>query len=108
MLDRSHWNDVAEVLHGLLTAIVSRGQYPEGHPAIERADESATVLFSRFHKKMPELVIALVEGEMVIADRPMPDLKTRMPAFLDALVRHGIECLVFLQGLELNEVTALA
>jgi HD-GYP domain-containing protein (c-di-GMP phosphodiesterase class II) len=108
MLERSHWSDVAEVLHGLLTAIVSRGQYPEGHPTIERADESATVLFARFHKKAPELAVALIEGEIVIDDRPLPDLKTRMPALVDALVRHGIECLVFLQGIDLHEVSMLA
>ena len=38
----------------------------------------------------------------------MPELRAKMPGLLDALTRHGIECLVFLQGLDKNEVTALA
>jgi HD-GYP domain-containing protein (c-di-GMP phosphodiesterase class II) len=38
----------------------------------------------------------------------MPDLKARMPALVDALVRHGIECLVFLQGIDVDQVSTLA
>ena len=105
---RIQWTEVTEALHGLLTSIVTRAQYPEGHPAIDRADESATALFARLAQRLPELVVALVEGELVVCERPMPELRAKMPGLLDALTRHGIECLVFLQGLDKNEVTALA
>ncbi len=105
---RSNVAEAIEALHALLTAIVSRGQYPEGHPAIARADESAAATFSRTVARLGEIVIALVDGELFLNERPMPELRGRVPGLLDALGRHGIECLVFLQGLELPEVTTLA
>ncbi len=105
---RVHVAEAIEALHGLLTSIVSRAQYPEGHPTIQRADEAATATFGRALGKLSEIVVALVEGELMINDRPMPELRDRMPGFPDALTRHGIECLVFLQGIEIAEVTTLA
>ncbi len=105
---RTQAGEAVEALHGLLTAIVSRAQYPAGHPSIDRADESATATFARVLARISEIVVALVEGELVVNDRPMPELRTRMPGFLDALARHGIECLVFLQGIEKPEMTTLA
>ena len=105
---RTHVAEAVEALHGLLTCIVSRAQYPEGHPTIERADEAATATFGRALAKLSEIVVALVEGELMINDRPMPELRGRMPGFPDALSRHGIECLVFLQGIEKPEMTTLA
>jgi HD-GYP domain-containing protein (c-di-GMP phosphodiesterase class II) len=105
---RTHVTEAVEALHALLTSIVSRAQYPEGHPSIERADEAATATFARALGKLSEIVVALVEGELMINDRPMPELRGRMPGFLDAMSRHGIECLVFLQGIERPEMTTLA
>ena len=105
---RVHAAEAVEALYGLMTAIVSRAQYPEGHPAIERADEAATATFSRALAKLSEIVVALVEDEVFINDRPMPELRGRMPGLLDAFGRHGIECLVFLQGLERAETSTLA
>jgi len=108
MSERAQWNDVVEALHALLTCIVTRGQYPEGHPAIERSDETVTGLLFKVHQRVAELVVAIVDGELFVLERPMPELRARMPLLLDAMTRHGIECLVFLQGVEKREVTSLA
>jgi HD-GYP domain-containing protein (c-di-GMP phosphodiesterase class II) len=108
MADRAHWNEVVEALHALLTCIVTRGQYPEGHPAIDRADESLVALLVKVHHHVPELVVAIVEGELFVLERPMPELRARLPLLLDAMTRHGIECLVFLKGIEKREIASLA
>lgn len=101
-------NEATLAVHGLVTSIVARAQYPEGHPQIERADESATLGLARALTALGELVVALVDDELYLNDRPMPDVRARVPALLDAMSRHGIECLVFLQGIERGETTALA
>jgi HD-GYP domain-containing protein (c-di-GMP phosphodiesterase class II) len=105
---RAQWMEVVEVLHALLTCIVARGQYPEGHPAIERVDEALAALLAKAHQRLVELVVAVVEGELFVQGRPVPELRARMPVLLDAFARHGIECLVLLQGIDKRELTALA
>jgi HD-GYP domain-containing protein (c-di-GMP phosphodiesterase class II) len=108
MPERGQWNEVVEALHALLTCVVTRSQYPGAHPAIDRADETLAGLMLKVHQRVPELVVAIVDGELFVLERPMPELRARMPLLLDAMTRHGIECLVFLQGIEKREVAALA
>jgi HD-GYP domain-containing protein (c-di-GMP phosphodiesterase class II) len=102
------WLDVVEVLHALLTTVVIRGHYPAGHPAVERADDTATSGLARVGLQMPELVVAIVEQEFVVAERPMPELRAKLPGFADMLLRHGIECLVFVRGVTKSEISTVA
>jgi HD-GYP domain-containing protein (c-di-GMP phosphodiesterase class II) len=102
------WGDVLEVMHSLLTSIVVRGQYPVGHPAIDRADETVTAALMRVGDRLPELVIAIVEKEFVVAERPMPELRERLPGFAELLLAHGVECLIFVRGAAKVEITTLA
>jgi HD-GYP domain-containing protein (c-di-GMP phosphodiesterase class II) len=102
------WADVVESLHALLTTVVMRGQYPAGHPAIDRADETATATLTRVGATLQELVVAIVEHEFVVAERPMPELRERLPGFAELLLKHDVECLVFVRGLARGEISALA
>jgi HD-GYP domain-containing protein (c-di-GMP phosphodiesterase class II) len=102
------WLDVVEVLHALLTTVVIRGHYPAGHPAVERADDTATSGLARVGLQMPELIVAIVEQEFVVAERPMPELRAKLPGFADMLLRHGIECLVFVRGVTKGEISTVA
>lgn len=102
------WPDVIESLHALLTTVVVRGQYPSGHPAIDRADETAAATLARVGTSLQELVVAIVEHEFVVAERPMPELRERLPGFADLLLGHDIDCLVFVRGLARPELSALA
>ncbi len=102
------WHDVVEALHALLTTVVVRGQYPAGHPAIARADEAAAASLGRVATVVPELVVAIVENEFVVAERPMPELRDRLPGLSRLLLEHGIECLVFLRGITRAELGTLA
>lgn len=102
------WADVVEVLHSILTSVVVRAQYPPGHPAVGRADEAATAGLTRIGVSMPELVLAIVENEFVVAERPMPELRAKLPGLAETLLRHDIECLVFVRGVEQSEITLLA
>ena len=102
------WQDVSEALHALLTTVVIRGHYAANHPAVERADEAAAAVLARVSLQLPELVVAIVENEFVIAERPMPELRDKLPGFSDMLLAHGIECLVFVRGVTRAEVTVVA
>jgi HD-GYP domain-containing protein (c-di-GMP phosphodiesterase class II) len=102
------WHDVIEVLHALLTSVVIRGHYAATHPAVERADETAAAGLTRLGLQMNELVLAIVENEFVVAERPMPELRDKLPGFADMLVKHGIECVVFVRGVTRAEVSVLA
>jgi HD-GYP domain-containing protein (c-di-GMP phosphodiesterase class II) len=102
------WHDVLEVLHALLTTVVIRGHYAASHPAVERADEAATGGLTRVGLQLPELVVAIVENEFVVAERPMPELRDKLPGFADMLLKHGIECVVFVRGVTRPEVSLLA
>jgi HD-GYP domain-containing protein (c-di-GMP phosphodiesterase class II) len=101
------WALVIETLHAMLGAMVARTQYPLGHPAVARADDLAASYFRRLLDDVPELVVALVEGEFLVAERPMPELHDRLPALAAAFDRHRIDCLVFLRGLARDEIAAL-
>lgn len=102
------WLDVIELLHALLTTVVIRGHYPAAHPAVDRADETAAAGLTRVGLQMPELTVAIVEQEFVVAERPMPELREKLPGFSEMLLRHGIECLVFVRGVTKSEVSTVA
>lgn len=102
------WPDVVEALHALLTAVVVRGQYPAAHPALERADVQSAAALARLVPTMQELVVAIVENEFVVAERPMPELRARLLGLTETLLRHDIECLVFVPGVTRAEISILA
>lgn len=97
------WADILEVLHALVNTMTVRSHYAEGHPAIQRADGMAAQGFTRVLDRVPELVVALIDDEFVVCERPMPDLRERLHILADAMMRHEIECLVFQRGMSANE-----
>jgi hypothetical protein len=104
----SEWTDVVEVLHRFQNVMATRAHYPAGHPAIQRAATGAADGFARVLPNLSELVVNLTDGELVLYDRPMPDLRESMSTFATALERHEIDCVVFMRGLELAEIEHLA
>ena len=96
-----------DVLHALANMITVRSHYTEGHPAIAQADEHAANGFTGILEKMPDLVVALVDGEFIVCERPLPDLRTRLHALADAMTRHDIECIVFQRGMTRAEANVL-
>jgi HD-GYP domain-containing protein (c-di-GMP phosphodiesterase class II) len=103
----SEWDDVVEVLHRFANVMTSRAHYPAGHPAIERAVLAAADGLGRVLGHIPELVITLADGEFVICDRPMPELRDNLGGLAEAMERHEIECMVFMRGLLASEVEIL-
>ena len=103
----NEWGAVMDVLHALANMITVRSHYSEGHPAIAQADEHAGAGFTGVLEKMPDLVVALVDGEFIVCERPLPDLRTRLHALADAMTRHDIECIVFQRGMTRDECGVL-
>jgi HD-GYP domain-containing protein (c-di-GMP phosphodiesterase class II) len=99
----SEWQSVLDVLHAFANMITVRSHYTEGHPAIGQADDHAANGFVRVLERLPELVVALIDGEFIISERPLPDLRTRLHALADAMTRHDIECIVFQRGMTREE-----
>jgi HD-GYP domain-containing protein (c-di-GMP phosphodiesterase class II) len=93
------WGAVMDVLHALGNMITVRSHYTERHPAIAQADDNATAGFTRVLEVIPDLVVALVDGEFIVCERPLPDLRARLHSLADAMVRHEIECIVFQRGM---------
>lgn len=101
------WGAVMDVLHALGNMITVRSHYTEGHPAIAQADDNATAGLTRVLEVIPDLVVALVDGEFIVCERPLPDLRARLHSLADAMVRHEIECMVFQRGMTRVECGAL-
>ncbi len=102
------WNDVLEVLHAVANTITVRAHYGEGHPAVAQADAAVEKGFKRVHEGTPEVVLALVDNEFVVSERPLPQLRERLHVLADAMLRHGVECIVFQRGVRKEEATTLA
>lgn len=101
------WGAVMDVLHALGNMITVRSHYTEGHPAIAQADDNATAGLTRVLEVIPDFVVALVDGEFIVCERPLPDLRARLHSLADAMVRHEIECMVFQRGMTRVECGAL-
>jgi hypothetical protein len=107
-LRAAEWADVVEALHGVLNIVTVRSHYPRGHPAITRADDLAYAGLAKMLGRLPEIVVALLDGEFVICERPMPDLKSRLPGLAEVMNRQNVECLVLQRGLTRTECSVLA
>ncbi|MBS2019289.1 MAG: HD domain-containing protein [Deltaproteobacteria bacterium] len=103
----TEWKDLIEVLHALGNIITVRSHYSPGHPAIAQADQQVWSGLSKLSERIPELIVALVDDEFVICERPLPDLRARLHVLADAMKRHEIECIVFQRGITPSECTAL-
>jgi hypothetical protein len=101
------WADVVEVLRSVTNLVTVRSHYEEGHPAIQRADEHAAGRFAALLARLPEIVLALVDGEFVVCERPLPDLRARLPVLAESMIRHDVECIVFQRGIHAAECTQL-
>lgn len=103
----TEWGAVNDVLHALANMLTVRSHYTVGHPAINQADDNAAAGFGRVLELLPDLVVALVDGEFIVCERPLPDLRARLHVLADAMTRHGIECLVFQRGMTREECGVL-
>jgi HD-GYP domain-containing protein (c-di-GMP phosphodiesterase class II) len=103
----AEWADVIEVLHTLTNVVTVRSHYDESHPAIARADDVAATGFARLLARIPEIVVALIDGELVVCERPMPDLRERVPLLAEAMHSHDVECIVFQRGVTTAECAML-
>ncbi len=103
----AEWADVGEALHGLANVMSVRSHYTEGHPAIARADAAAASGFTRLLDRVPEIVLALLDGEFVVSERPLPELRARLTTLADAMTRHELECIVFQRGITPAECALL-
>lgn len=103
----AEWADVSDVLHTLSNVMTVRAHYAEGHPAIARADAAAAAGFARLLERVPEIVVAFVDGEFVVSERPLPELRARLGALAEAMTRHEIDCIVFQRGVTAAECSVL-
>ena len=69
---QSEWQSVLDVLHAFANMITVRSHYTEGHPAIAQADEHAANGFVGVLERLPELVVALVDGEFIVSEIRSP------------------------------------
>lgn len=107
-LRATEWNEVNEVLHALSNTVTVRSHYGEGHPAIANADEVAAQCFTRVLERIPDFVVAIIDNEFVVCERPLPELRSRFHVLAEAMFRHQVECLVFQKGMRRDECTTLA
>jgi hypothetical protein len=101
------WDEVVDSLHGVSNVMTVRAHYPAGHPAIERAGRVAADSLARALAKAPEVVVALLDGELVVCERPMPELRERLASLADAMTRHELECFIVQRGVTANECATL-
>ena len=102
----AEWAEVVDALHTLLNVVTIRSHYPAGHPAIAQADQAAGLHFVRLFQRLPEVVLALIDGEFLVSERPRPELRERLPGLAELMLRHGVECFVFQRGIGADECTA--
>jgi HD-GYP domain-containing protein (c-di-GMP phosphodiesterase class II) len=103
----TEWADIIEVLHQTTNMLTARKNYSEGHPAIHAADEGCGAGFVKLLERVPEIVVALVEEEFLICERPLPELRERLKILAEAMNRHKIECIIFQRGMTVPECKLL-
>ena len=108
----NEWGAVMDGLHAVANMITVRSHYTGGHPAIAQADDNASNTLARVLESMPDLVVALVDNEFIVCERPLPDLRQRLHSLAESMLRHDVECIVFQRGMTRQEAgilgTALA
>src|SRR5262249_23384180 len=62
----NEWNDVLEALRRFANVMTARAQYPAGHPVIKGSVTAAAETLDRVLDIVPELIVALVDGEFVV------------------------------------------
>jgi HD-GYP domain-containing protein (c-di-GMP phosphodiesterase class II) len=107
-LKAGDWVELGEALHTLTNSITVRSHYDEAHPAIARSDAAAAANFTRLLERVPEIVVAIIDDELVVNERPLPELRARVPALAEAMTKHGLECVVFQRGMTHAECVLLA
>lgn len=95
-------------VHALSRAASIRAIYPPGHPKVREAqaalDEAATAILPPGAERV---VVAVVEGELIVNDRPMAAERVWPRAFADAMDRAGIESMGIGPGIEMAECRRL-
>ncbi len=91
----------------LANTITARSHYSEGHPAISQADDNAFAGFTRVLNRIPELVVAIIDGEFVVCERPLPELRSRLHVLAESMLRHQVQCIVFQRGMTRAEAGVL-
>jgi hypothetical protein len=99
---------VLDAAGALTNAVTVRSLYAEGHPAIAHADDAVAAAFARVLDAMPSVLVARVDEELVVCERPAPGLAERLHVLVEAMTRHEIECLVIQRGLTRAECETLA
>lgn len=99
---------VSETITGLVRAIRNMGFYAADHPAVTEAlAEAAEAMNAYLAQGAGELELKLVEGEVVVDDRPVREASGAIASLAGACRRREIDSLTVLRGVQPSELAAL-
>jgi HD-GYP domain-containing protein (c-di-GMP phosphodiesterase class II) len=78
--------------------------YPKDHPETQKKVELFFKLISQYLKQRPHISILFTGGEVIVENRPLPELSASLSKFIKQLEAIKLQRFIFQRGIDLNEV----
>jgi putative nucleotidyltransferase with HDIG domain len=78
--------------------------YPNDHPETQKKVGLFFKLISQYLKQRPHISILFMGGEVVVENRPLPELSGSLSKFIKQLEAIKLQRFIFQRGIDINEV----
>ncbi|MFQ5442126.1 MAG: HD-GYP domain-containing protein [Thermodesulfobacteriota bacterium] len=99
--------DREEILKGINGALRGTKFYPPGHPAIKASEEKTYGIISASLSESENFLIALVEGALVIDEKPVADGESLYPELIEFMGKKNVGTIMIERGVDLQEFSSL-
>jgi len=93
-----------ELVRRLAGGIRAVQLYAPAHPLVTRHLAALLEALSALHEQMPNVVIGLVAGQIVVGDQPLPRLAGQMSELMARMTKAGIERIAINRGVTTAEL----
>jgi len=87
-----------------VSGIKALSLYPNDHPETQKKVGLFFKLISRYLKQRPHISILFVGGEVIVENRPLPEVSASLSQFIKQLEAIKLQRFIFQRGIDLNEV----
>ena len=94
----------SNVCIAFIQGIKALSLYPSDHPETKKKAELFYKLITQYLKQKPHISILFIGGEVIVENRPLPELSARLSKFIKQLETIKLQRFIFQRGIDLNEV----
>lgn len=89
---------------GFVQGIKALSLYPQDHPETEKKIGGFFKILSKYLKQRPNLTILFTGGEVVVENRPLPELSGSLSRFIKQLETMNCQRVLFNRGIDADEL----